>query len=312
MALGDQRAVPAAAVLLVQRDQLAAGDPRRTPRLGEQHQREQAGDLGLVGQQRSQDPAQPDRLGGEVLADRGVTGGREVALVEDQVDHGEHPVEARRQVGRRGHPEGDVGVLDLLLRAGDPLRHRGLGDQERLGDLEDGQPAEETQGQRHPGLGCERGVAAGEDQPQPVVLDDAGRLVGCVVVQHQCRLVLGVAARLAPDPVDGPVAGRRGQPAARVGRYAVDRPPLQGDQQGVGGRLLGEVDVAEAADQRGDHAAVLLAVDPLDRLLGSPLRLLGAPLTRARPGRDAPRPGRRRPWNPRRPRRALRRDRPPR
>ena len=69
MALGDQLAVPAAAVLLVQRHQLAAGDPDRAARLGEQHQRQQPGDLGDVGQQAAQDPGQPDRLGGELLAD---------------------------------------------------------------------------------------------------------------------------------------------------------------------------------------------------------------------------------------------------
>ena len=108
-------------------------------------------------------------------------------------------------------------------------------------------------------------MAAGEDQPEPVVLDDAGRLVGCVVGDHEGRLVLGVAVGLAADPVDGPVAGGRGQPAAGVGRYAVDRPLLDGGQERLAGRLLGDVDVAEAADQRGDDPAVLLAVDPLDR-----------------------------------------------
>ena len=89
--------------------------------------------------------------------------------------------------------------------------------------------------------------------------------MGCVVGDHERRLVLGVAVGLAPDPVDRAVAGGRGQPAAGVGRYAVTGPPLDGRQQRLAGRLLGDVDVAEAADQRGDDAAVLLAVDPLDR-----------------------------------------------
>ena len=105
----------------------------------------------------------------------------EVALVEDEVEHGEHAASRARQVLGLGDPVGDLRGLDLLLRAGDPLGHRGLRDEERLRDLGHGQAAEQPQGQRHPGLRRERRVAAGEDQPEPVVLDDAGRLVGGVV-----------------------------------------------------------------------------------------------------------------------------------
>ena len=70
MALVDQGPVPATPVLLVQRHQLAGRDPRRPPRLGEQHQGQQPGDLGYVGQQLAEHPAQPDRLAGELLPDR--------------------------------------------------------------------------------------------------------------------------------------------------------------------------------------------------------------------------------------------------
>jgi hypothetical protein len=38
----------------------------RATGLGQQQQREQAGDLGLVRHQRRQDPRQPDRLGAEI------------------------------------------------------------------------------------------------------------------------------------------------------------------------------------------------------------------------------------------------------
>ena len=52
-ALGDRRSVPQRAVLLVERDQLAVRPgARRAARVGEQHQREQPGDLAVVGQQR--------------------------------------------------------------------------------------------------------------------------------------------------------------------------------------------------------------------------------------------------------------------
>ena len=144
-------------------------------------------------------------------------------------------------------------------------------------------------------------MAAGEDQPQPVVLDDAGRLVGAVVSDHECRLVLGVAVGLAADPVDRAVAGGRGEPAAGVGRYAVPGPPLDRGEERLAGRLLGDVDVAEAADQRGDDPAVLLAVDPLDR--GRGIRRVH-PAVRppeARAGRAGPRPCPRRPSRPRSP-----------
>jgi len=105
-----------------------------------------------------------------------------------------------------------------------------IGGQERPGDLGDGQAAEQPQGERHPGLGCQRRVAAGEDQPEPVVVDGAGQLRGCVVVDHQGRPVLGVALLLAADPVEGAPGRGGGQPAARVGRHPVDRPALEGDQ----------------------------------------------------------------------------------
>ena len=88
---------------------------------------------------------------------------------------------------------------------------------------------------------------------------------GVVVSIISAAWCLASRLRLASDPVDRAVAGGRGQPAAGIGRYAVARPPLDGRQQRLAGRLLGDVDVAEAADQRGDDPAVLLAVDPLDR-----------------------------------------------
>ena len=61
-------AVPARAVLLGQRDQRAVGaGAGRAAGIGEQHQREQPGDLAVVGQpRRVQLPGQPDRLGGQL------------------------------------------------------------------------------------------------------------------------------------------------------------------------------------------------------------------------------------------------------
>ena len=71
---------------------------RLAPRVLEQHQREQAEHLRLVGHQRGEHPPESDRLAGEVGACS------RVAVVEDQVDgceHGGRGVrEARRRAGR--------------------------------------------------------------------------------------------------------------------------------------------------------------------------------------------------------------------
>src|SRR5688500_4119566 len=109
--------------------------------------------------------------------------------------------------------------------------------------------------------------------------------------------MLVVAPLLSAEPVERPASGGRHEPAARVWRRALDRPALEGDDERLAGRVLGDIDVTEAAHQRGDHAAVLLAEGPLDRSPGSGRdgdRPGHAPRTRpaaAPPGRGAPRSG---------------------
>jgi len=92
-------------------------------------------------------------------------------------------------------------------------------------------------------------VTTDEDQPQPLVIDGADRLGRVVVVQHPSLLLLVLALGLSPDAVDGLVPGGRGQPGARVGRYAVDRPPLDRDRERIGRRLFGDVEVTETSRQ---------------------------------------------------------------
>ena len=134
-------------------------------------------------------------------------------------------------------------------------------------------------------------MAAGEDQPQPVVAHRAHLLGRARRRARAASAACGVpvvAGRLPAEPVDGPVAGRGDDPAARVGRHAVDRPALDGDGERLLDRLLGEVDVAEDADQGGDDPAVLLAEDR-SIVPRRPARRATAP---ARPGTGAPRRGR--------------------
>ena len=293
MTLGDQRRVPGPTVLLAEGDELAARrDPGGAAGLGEEHQRQQPGHLTVLRHEGTDQAGEPDRLGGQVLTDGiGVGTGRQVALVEHQEQDGEDAGDADREILRGRHPIGDASRLDLGLRAGDPLAHSGLLHQEGTGDLGHGQTADHAQRQRHAGLHRERRVTAGEDQPEPVVVDGAERLGRVVVVQHLSLLLLVVALVLAPDPVDGLAVGGGGQPGARVGGYAVGRPPLDGGRERLGGRLLGDVEVTETPGQGGDHPRPLLVVGLGDRLPDVDPRC---------PGTAAPRSSGCRPSTPRR------------
>jgi hypothetical protein len=105
----NQQLIPARAILLQQQDGLAVrAHPRRGARGLDFHQRGQAVHLGLVRHQPAQDAPEAQRI----FAQRGshpvVTGGRRIALVEDQVDDLEHGGEPRSQLGPARHLERHV------------------------------------------------------------------------------------------------------------------------------------------------------------------------------------------------------------
>jgi len=107
-------------------------------------------------------------------------------------------------------------------------------------------------------------VAAGEDQTEAVVAHGV-LLRGRVAMVDEGGLgVAIVTGRFPPEPVDGLVTRRGDDPAARVRGHAGHRPPLGGHHEGLLDRLLGEVDVAEEADQCGHGTAELLAEGQLD------------------------------------------------
>ena len=81
----------------------------------------------------------------------------------------------------------------------------------------------------------------------------------------------GVESGPPPQDVDGLESTGRHQPGSGLGRDPVPRPLLDGRREGVLQRLLGEVEVAEEADQRGKDAPRFGAVDGVDRRA----RLLG-------------------------------------
>jgi len=162
----------------------------------------------------------------------------------DEVEHAQHDGQVAGLV--------QAAPLQGPLGAADPLRHRGLGDVEGVGDLARGEAADGAQGQRHLGRGREVGVAAAEEQEEGVValLGDfePARPRLCL------RRVLAVApGDLAAAGVDEPARRDRGQPRARVARRVLGPHP-QRLQQRVLERVLGGVEVLAPADQAREHS----------------------------------------------------------
>ena len=171
----------------------------------QQHQREQALHLRFVRHQLRQRATEPDRLRGEVAATA-------VALVEDQVDDGEHRGQPVGQQVSRRDAERDAGVADLALRANEPLRHRRLGDEERTRDLVGRQAAERAQRQGDLRVERERGMAAREDELEALV-GEGGLVHRSPAHGFRCdrqQVRLRDERPVAADAVDRPVArGRR-------------------------------------------------------------------------------------------------------
>ena len=68
-------------------------------------------------------------------------------------------------------------LLNLAFCAHQPLRHSGFREQKRLGDFRRAQSAERTQRQGDLGFPVERRMAAGKDQPQPIVGEGHKRFI---------------------------------------------------------------------------------------------------------------------------------------
>jgi hypothetical protein len=126
-------------------------------------------------------------------------------------------------------------------------------------------------------------MAGGEDESQQVI-------AACVLsFASGRRRVRGSMARLdpgqaledgaflgqralAPQTIDRAVAGDPRDPGARVVGGAVGRPALECDDERLLNRLLGEIEVAEDADQRRDRPPRLApeqAVDDSGLILGA-------------------------------------------
>jgi hypothetical protein len=110
-------------------------------------------------------------------------------------------------------------------------------------------------------------VTAGEEELEA--------LVGNRGLVHSVHLVLNrlgylelaglLGERAAPaDPVDRAVPRRGHEPGARARGHSVARPALGRDRERVLRGFLGEVEVAEEADQARQYMAPLFAEDPLE------------------------------------------------
>jgi hypothetical protein len=107
-------------------------------------------------------------------------------------------------------------------------------------------------------------MATGEDELEALVRDR--RLVHLVLhaLRHlQPTQLLRVRA-LAPEPVDRAIAGGGDEPGAWALRRAVARPAFGCDRERLLSGVLGEVEVAEDADQGGEDASPLVAEDLLE------------------------------------------------
>jgi hypothetical protein len=101
-------------------------------------------------------------------------------------------------------------------------------------------------------------MAAGEHELEPLVGDR--RVVHLVLGRfghvEQPRLL--AERPLATDAIDRAVAPRGDEPGARVARRSRSRPPLGRNRERLLRGLLGELEVAEEADQARQYVAPLV------------------------------------------------------
>ncbi|MEJ2459830.1 MAG: hypothetical protein P8Y58_17500 [Novosphingobium sp.] len=222
--------------------------------------------LGL-GEQADQQPPQLDRFARQIRPGQRCARGGGVAFVEYQIDDPQHGFQAIRQLGGSGDLIGNARVADFGLGAHDALGQGRQGNEKGMGDFFGGETAYLAQGKGDLGVRRQGRVAAGEDQPQKVVLDLLALAHGAVVVRGGDRpagIFQRVQARPAAMAVDGLEAADRDQPCPGIVRFAFLRPLFEGGPKGIVQRFLGQVEVAQPSNERGEDAARLCPVDRLD------------------------------------------------
>ena len=216
------------------------------------------------GIRRIEQAAKPDRFARQIRPHQILARGCRIAFGEDEIDHREHAAQPRLQRFAFRHLVGNSGEPDFLLGADQALRHGVLADQKGARDLRGGQPADRAQRQRDLDLGRERRMAAGKDQPQHVVVERGARRPrrrpprSCSNSLRQLAL-LAAKRDLPADPVDRLVASDIDQPRPRIGRRIGGGPAFQRHRERILQRILGEIEIADQADQRRQRPTRLVA-----------------------------------------------------
>ena len=258
-ALRDRFLVPERSILLVERDDLAVRSRSRgAPRVGEEHEREEAAHLAAVREELVRRAREADRFTREIHALVRLPRARGVALVEDEIEHVEDGAEARVSLLGRRHHEAHAGALDALLRAADSLRHRRLGHEERARDLRRGETTHRAQRQRDRGRTRERRMAAHEEKNERVVL-----FHGCFVGRRYHVLFrrcfeddlrfAPAARRLRPDLIGELSRGDLDEPRARIFGHAGARPLERSRGERFLHCVLRGAEVAVATDDGAEH-----------------------------------------------------------
>ena len=137
-----------------------------------------------------------------------------------------------------------------------------------MGDLLGRETTHLAQREGHLGIRRQGGVAADEDEAQPVVLHALGPIRRGLLA-HGFDGLDGLGQRgeagAPANGVDGLEPAGRHQPRSGVGGDPVARPLFQRGPEGLVQRLLGEVEVTDQADERGEDPARFGAVDGVQR-----------------------------------------------
>lgn len=263
--LPDGLPVPAPPVLLLEGDEIPSrGGAAGGPGVVQEHEGQEPEDLGFPGEMAPDDPRQPDGVGAEILPHQGFTLGGRVSLVEDEVEDLQHRIQPLGEQVRRRNAVGDPRAPDLRLGAHEPLRHGGLGDQERPGDLPGPEASHHLEGEGDAHVGGQRRMAAGEDQPEGILVFRPplrGPVAGPELLrrlQPPQPLQLPPEIRVAAEPIHGAAAGRGDEPGRGPWRHAFPPPPLQRQHHGLAQDVFRQLEVSAEPDQRGQDGRMLL------------------------------------------------------
>ena len=209
--------------------------------------------------------SEADGLLAELVAHEGVSGVRGVALVENQIDHGEHGRQARGQLGPFGHLVGKFAIADRPLGTHEPLGDRGLGHEKGSRDLRRREASYQPERERDAAVGWQTRMTAGKDQPESVVRDLRGIGHLEALVHRAERGLVGERISARPrtagvtEAIQRASPRRREEPGAWALRRAVRGPAIERLRERLLDDLLGGVDVAHDPKHGRDDAPVLQA-----------------------------------------------------